>query len=298
MLYERLQIEGFLPERGLLRLKRSGIALYKAKKTQKNAILFLVKKKDVEKVFAIYPNVCYNSNSYQSYQIRKMGAVGLARAVDFFKNRAGLVLGMLGFCVVTLAADGLVLGVEISGSRVYAREVYKTLAEHGMKSYAFYPNGQEDIVTARLLSLSGVEFCSVQKIGHTVKVEMRLSPFVAENKSQEELHALGTGEVIAMSVLRGTALKKVGDKVSLGDLLVGNWFEGLNGERTEVAPIAWIRLRCQYEGVFQATTEEEAFAQAYLALGLSDGEVEGKTVTPTEQGYTVRLEYTLTQKVG
>ena len=49
---ERLAIEGIMPERALLRLKRAGIDVFDVKKPQKNQILLSVKAKDCEKVFA------------------------------------------------------------------------------------------------------------------------------------------------------------------------------------------------------------------------------------------------------
>ena len=61
-LKETLLLEGLMPERALLRLRREGIAVYDAKKIEKNQILFRIKRKDSEKVFAIYPNVCYNNS--------------------------------------------------------------------------------------------------------------------------------------------------------------------------------------------------------------------------------------------
>ena len=59
-LYEKIVIEGNSPERALSRLQKAGICLLKVKKIKKNQILAIVTKKDSEKVFAIYPNLCYN----------------------------------------------------------------------------------------------------------------------------------------------------------------------------------------------------------------------------------------------
>ena len=54
---DKILIEGLMPERALLRLRRVGIGVYNAKKIEKNQILFSVNKKDTEKVFAIYPTL-------------------------------------------------------------------------------------------------------------------------------------------------------------------------------------------------------------------------------------------------
>ena len=141
----RIAIDGIMPERALLRLKRAGICLYNIQKPQKTRILFTVKKKDCEKVFAIYPSVCYNNNGYTPYTAKKIGALGLAKVSERLKNRVGLLLGVLFFCSATLYADAFVFGVEFIGSEIYAREVYTALKEQGITPFARYPKGKEHI---------------------------------------------------------------------------------------------------------------------------------------------------------
>ena len=101
-LKDRLQIEGIMPERALLRLKRAGIGIYNAKKVEKNKILLSVKRKDTEKVFAIYPNVCYNIGAYSPYTVTKMGAVGIGKLLETAKKRMGLLLGIPLYCGILL----------------------------------------------------------------------------------------------------------------------------------------------------------------------------------------------------
>ena len=132
----RLRIDGVMPERALLKLRRAGIALYRVKKVQKTQILFDVKGKDIEKVFAIYPNVCYNSSGYSPYTATRVGEVGLAKAYAWAKSRLGLLIGGLAFCALTLFADSLVLGVEVVGTRAYTRDVKSILAERVSTKYA------------------------------------------------------------------------------------------------------------------------------------------------------------------
>ena len=87
---EELLLEGVMPQRALLRLRRSGISLYNVKKIEKNRILFQVKRKDSEKVFAIYPNVCYNNSVYSPYTVKNLGARGALRYLEWAKRRAGI----------------------------------------------------------------------------------------------------------------------------------------------------------------------------------------------------------------
>ena len=138
---EQFRLTGLMPERALLRLRRAGIAVYQVKKVEKNQILFCVKRKDSEKVFAINPSVCYNNNGYTPYTAQKIKALGLAKVSERLKNRVGLLLGVLLFCTATLYADAFVLGVEFIGSEIYAREVYAVLIEQGITPFARYPKG-------------------------------------------------------------------------------------------------------------------------------------------------------------
>ena len=72
-----LLIEGMMPERALLRLKRAGIPVYDAKKCEKNQILFYVNRKDSEKVFAIYPKTWYNKAERGGYEVSSLGEKGV-----------------------------------------------------------------------------------------------------------------------------------------------------------------------------------------------------------------------------
>ena len=136
-LFERVQIEGLMPERALLRLKRAGIPLYNVCKVDKTHLRLHVSRKDLPKIFAIYPP------EKGAYTLTKLGGVGPARFVDFCRNRVGLVLGGLAFCILTLAADTFVFGIEFVGTDVYAREVAIALEESGIRLFAPYKSGKD-----------------------------------------------------------------------------------------------------------------------------------------------------------
>ncbi len=296
----RLRLEGIMPERALLKLRRGGISVYKARKTQKNQLLFEVKKKDIRKVFAIYPKLCYNSSTYHPYAVEEIGSVGLAKLTDFCKNRAGALLGGLAFCSLTLALQPMVMGVELVGNPAYKREVLSTLAQEKIRPFAFYEEEKRDILTAKLLTLQGVEFCSVQKVGFWVRVELRAAPFPTLSTHRESMLAARSGEIKSMTVLQGTPLKKAGDSVQAGEPLVGNWLQTEEEEKTEAHPIARVRIACTYEEVFpQVASREEAFAEAYLRLELSEGDViTSKRIEQTESGYRVQMTYEVTESVN
>ena len=295
----RLEIQGEMPWRALLKLQRAKISVYHVKKTQKNRLILLVNAKDIQKVFAIYPKMCYNNNTTSSYRVRDLGGTGLQSAVDFLKKRIAFVLGALLFCVGCLASEPYVFGVEIVGSQIYRREIYQLLEENGVYPFSKYDAKKQDVLTARLLALQGVEFCSVQKSGNRVIVDMRMSPFPKHKIEQGDMLSLREGTILSLAVLHGTPLKKVGDTVVIGEKIVGGYFLTSAGEYKGVEPIARVCVACTYAREVQATSEEEAFAQAYLeAVNGGEITVYEKAIEKTERGYLARLSYTVIQSVN
>ncbi len=291
-LQESLLLEGLMPERALLRLKRAGIAVYDVKKIKKNQILFHVNKKDSEKVFAIYPNVCYNNGVHSAYSVQKMGAEGIGKYLQWAKRRVGLLLGGLLCACLVLLSEPLVFEIEFSGTDIYAREAKMALEEVGITPFSPYVAGKEDLVCARLLSLDDVEFCTVRKQGHRVVVEVRTSPFPTPQIKTGNMLAEHSGKIVAMTVLRGSPLKKIGDSILQGEPLVGDWFEGIDGGQGRVEIIARVRIACAWEGVVEAESEEAAFAKAYLNLQLSQDDVlTDRQITQADGLYFVRLTY-------
>ncbi len=289
---ETLLLEGLMPERALLRLKRRGIPVYNVEKRKKNQILFQVNEKDSEKVFAIYPNVCYNNCVYSPYFVQRMESEGIRKYIQLAKRRVGILLGGLLCVVLVLLADPLIFGVEFSGTDIYAREAVTALEEAGITLFSPYVSGREDMVCAKLLSLPDVEFCSVKKVGHRVVVEVRTSPFPTPQTKTGSMQAQNSGRIVGMTVLRGSPLKKLGDTIARGDVLVGDWFEDVDGGQVRVEIIARVRIACTWAGEIEAASAEEAFAKAYLALELSPTDVlTSRTITENNGLYLVSFAY-------
>ncbi len=296
---ERILLQGIMPERALLRLKRAGIWVYNAKKVEKNQILLCVKRKDIQKVFAIYPNVCYNNNAQSAYTVTYKGSAGLGKLVTAVQKRAGLLLGFLVCMTATLACQPLVFEVEVLGAQGYAREVKIALDEAGIRPFAPYKGGQEDLISAKLLALEGVEYASVKKNGHRVAVEVRVSPFLESKSQTGSMQSARTGKIIAMTVLRGTPLKKVGEEVRIGETLVGDWFSTEEGGQVRVEIIARVCIACVYACEIEAENEDEAFAKAYLALALKEtDELKARRIEAREGRYFVTLEYTAVERMN
>lgn len=325
MLLEKIIIEGIMPERALSKLQREGICVYHAKKLKKNQILLSVKKKDTEKVFAICPNVCYNMSeedvsaaqsgpaaeipkehsnaskkrepisAYTPYTSKKAGAEGLLAVLDWCKRRIGVFLGGALFVAATLAANNFVFKIEVTGAETYRREVLVALEENGIRTFSLYPKDREEEVAAKILSLKDVSYCSVEKSGMTVKVDVRLSAFSEPSPEEGDMLAKHSGTIVQSAVLRGTPLKNAGDEVEAGETLVGAYLLSESGERPPVTAIARVTLSCVYDEIVAADSEERALAEGYLAI---DGEIAEKTCEQTDGGFRVRIVYTVTETIN
>lgn len=288
-----------MPERALLRLRRAGVALYDIQKPQKDEIRFLIKEKDLEKLLSVYPKMAEQNNGRTAYSVRVLSPTGATRKLRWWKNRIGFALGAILFCALTTYADGLVFGVDFVGSEVYAREARMALAEYGIKPRSVYKRGNEDGICARLLTLPDVEFCSVQKRGHRVVVEMRLNETPIATVKKGALRAKHTGIITSITTLRGNAIKVVGERVSAGETLVEDVLIYGEGERKKVDVIARASIACEYVGEFIADDERGAFAQAYLESGITPQEkIEETDVQRTGETFCVRIAYTAIERMN
>lgn len=295
----RLQLTGIMPQRALLRLRRAQIPLFSVTKTDEKTLRFCVWKKDEEKVFAIYPKVCYNIGEYSPYTVTRLGAVGLGRAVETARSRLGLGVGILLFCVITAFSADYAFGVEFTGSDVYAREAYMAMDECGIFLGKRYNEKNADLFCAKMLALDGVEFCSIKKTGLKLCVDVRMSPIKTEYCKSGAMQAKHTGKLTALTVLRGTALKKIGDEVTAGDTLVGDWFSTEDGGQVRVELIARARIACTYEENILSDDEETAFAKAYMNAGIEDiAAVKEKRIEKTDGGYLVTLFYEVVESMN
>jgi hypothetical protein len=295
----KLRLEGLMPERALLRLRRAQIPVFQVEKAEKNQIVFCIYKKDCKKVFAIYPNVCYNECVYSAYTVQVLGVVGAQRYIEWAKRRVGMLLGGLLCILLVLFFDPFVCAVEFTASSVYKREAYIALEEEGITPFSFYEVGKEDVVCAKLLQIPNVEFCSVKRVGHRVLVEIRTGKTYTKQIDKNAMAAKHTGEITAITVLRGTPSKRVGDKVREGEILVQPYYETEQGGQVRVEIISRVRIMCTYEADIEAETAQEAFAKAYLQLGITpDGEIIKTEITENGSLYRVRIDYAVIETMN
>ena len=293
---EKWIVEGVMPERAIDRLQKAGICVFEAKKIKKMQILFCINKKDLEKAFAIYPNMCYNSKRESVYSFTRVGAqTARERKISKFR-RVGAALGICLFFVITAYFSDYVFRIDVVGANVYQREVLALLEERGIKRYAPYRAGVEDEVCAQILTLDGVEFCSMRKYGNAVTVELRLNAFSSARREEGGLVCPRKGVIVSAVALGGTLLKKTGEEVEAGQTLIGDYFvtgEGETTKTTKTHVVGKVKLLCEER--VDGNSVEEATTNARLLVETLGGEI-SEIVNPTEGETAVTVKYTLVLK--
>lgn len=295
---EEYTLQGDRPERGLHRLKKVGVTVYNVKKVTEDTLVFKAKRKDYKKIFAIFPNLCYNSAVQRQLTLKNRKVTGLGKVFDFFKKRLSLILGGMLTLAVVLFANQCILGIKFVSNDVYKREALSVLKEYGVQPFSLYQTGNEDMICAKLLKEKYVEFCSIKKEGLWLNVDIRLSPFNEIKKDSGKMYAKHTGVIIGITALSGTPIKKVGDNVVAGECIVENYTQIEGEQRQFVEVVATVKTLCSYEDIVPASTKEEAFSKTYLALNLEKGKIIEKEITKSTTGFIVKIRYETLQSIN
>lgn len=244
------------------KLLRGGVTVLACRGTEKNALEVKIARKDAEKAFAILRGSCYN--------IENVREVGLSRLLCAARTSAGLLAGALLFLALILFFESRVLLVRVEGSGAcYEREILAILGDEGVSTLSPLP-WDTGLITARVLALPRVEFCSFRSQGGILTVEVQCSEN-AEPIADMPLTSSVDGVVESLLVLRGRPLVSEGERVERGQTLV----EGGGSFVVAKATISY-EVRRVYAG-----SERAARAQAALDFG----DLTKIRIGKTEQGW-------------
>lgn len=267
----RLQVEGLSAFGAVDKLTRRGVTVLSAQKTPQNGVFLEVACKDLKKAFAILRASCYN--------VKKVRYLGAARLMRRAAARLGLLFGAALFCLAAVAAQSLVLRIEVTGSGAYYEtEALAILREHGVRLFAAAPRDPATL-SAEILSLPRVSYCSLHAEGGVLTVEIEVSDEAAPLRSGP-LRAPQGGTVRELIAVRGTPCVAEGQEVAAGDVLVSC----ARGDGTEGYVIAGAVIAVPFCEEIAASSPEEALNK----LSLLYGETEEVHSLRTENGY--RLE--------
>lgn len=250
------RIEGSGAARAVEKLVQGGVPVLSARIEGKNLVRVCTDGKDRKKVFAIFRGSCYN--------IIKVRAVAWERLLHACRGAAGMLVGAALFVSAVCFFQGRVLCVRVVGSGAcYEAEVRAMLARGGTR-FLSPPPQDEALLTAGILALPRVGFCSLHHEGGVLTVRVEVGD-EAQLPAGGPLLAPADGVVEKLTLVRGTALVSPGDAVKRGDVVVENTqqFAGVLRETTVIAAVTvCFEVAAEY-----ALPREQALAQAYLDYG-------------------------------
>ena len=178
------------------------------------------------------------------------------------QKRAGLLAGTAAFLLITAFADNFVLDAVYTGDGALCRQARRIVRESGVTAFSRFADAQAEEISAKILSLDGASYASVQKKGTVLYVEARRSPFSEAEPMPGDMTAKHAGTLLSLTVLRGERAARPGAIIVAGTPLVYASLRSGEGESES----ARAEIACTYEAETEAQTQAEALAVAKFTL--------------------------------
>ncbi len=210
-LFDRTQFECKGSISGILALSRH-IKIYDVSK-HGDTVSFWCHLKDEQKCIAILTDMCYNF----AVKCRRGFLPFLHKSV----SRLGIIFGILVSAVVVSVYPYFVLDVKVSDGN-YEKAVLEVLESEGVKKNSFAFNIDTKSIEKKILAFDGISFVKAVKCGTclNIQIEKELDP--------PEIFPVGAESVLSQKravftraiVYSGTCIRKYGDIVNAGDVLI------------------------------------------------------------------------------
>lgn len=268
-------------------LHRKKISVYNFRLINDSECYVTIDFQDIRKFFAICKNMCYNK-----LIVRYKGL--LSPFVAVFK-RIGLFVGAVLFTLVVIVFNNLVLDVKVVGSGSCFKEQTKGVVyDFGVKKYTAFSSIDYKALETEILSNNPrLSFVTVKKQGNILVIDTVLSdkePSVL-GKNTDDLISNYNGVVEEITVLRGTALVRVGETVKKGDKLVGAYLIGKDQAEYQTFVLARVKIleKTEYFYKCDENTEQNLSIAYALAEFNINGEIKEKTHSFEEGGIRVTV---------
>ena len=282
-------------EVALKKLAKANIPVYRLKK-QGNTLTFGVSHEYLEKVFAIFKHSCYN--------VRVVKQSSAFRFARFIKRRFGFVVGAVMFCTLAVLSGSVIIRVKVTGNGSYlSREITSIAQSCGVKPFTFCRNMDVPSIQAKVMALPNVSFCSVQRSGAYLVIDVHTETEQTVETKSSPLKATLSGEVYRIVAICGTAERAEGESVSVGDVLIGAYYLTAEGERVSCLAVGFADIAVKASiSLYYQTESEESEKDALAATALYSDRVLEKSfkVSPFEEGfkYEVTFRYLVTVAVN
>lgn len=260
-------------------------------------IIIRVKYKDLKKAFTIMGDMWYNK------PIRYNGFIGI---VHFLKVHLFLSVAVIAFIIGAFFVDNYVLFFKTTGaSTAKSAAIASLLTDLNIKSFSKVDRQTLDKLENEILkSDQSYSFVTAKKVANTLVIEVKEKREETAPKERKEFIAANhSGVITSVSVLRGRAVKSVGDTVLAGETVIEGVLSDDEREYKTYA-VGYFTISC--ESVFETATKDdtEDTARAYFNsikefLSVDSAEC-AYQFTPAGGGYALKLTitYSITENGG
>ena len=291
--YAYCEVKGLNLGRFMESIKRNKIPLYNVKKSGDKKLIFAVNASDLKKLFAINENVWYNT-----YKIRRIKFGGRNYPLFFLAKNVGITVGIALFYALTYLSNDFIFSFAFTGSgSVYKREITEYLNENGITRFSRFSDIDLKTLEDSILSANrNLSFVSCVKNGNRLTIDSAVSAGRAERLSGSacELVSDRNGIIESIKVYRGTAVKKVGESVFSGEIIVAGYAD-VKETRVSVNVIATATVRYSEDYEFTLSEDNDTAALAFAEETAGKIPRESKISKTEENGkfiYAVRLFFT------
>ncbi len=211
--------------------------------------------------------------------------------------RFGVILGAIAFFSMILISQSFILRIKVYGTGQYLEDrVISILSDMGVKLYSVYQGASSADITANILSLPEVTFCSVKKKGAIYFVNVEVDKSSSIKVEYNSLKTDVDGVIKQLSIVCGSSPYKVGDSVKIGDTLIEP-YELIDDIKVEGIAVGYCVIESSkslsYACSERSAAEEQKAVDSTL-LYAQDVRIIDVTCQPDGQGvvYEVNFLYT------
>lgn len=245
-----IKISGVNLSRIYKECEKQKISLYDIDRTDYKNIEFKVDLSQRDKIKQIAQN--------QNYHYKELNTFGINKYLQFFKEHIGLFVGAFFFAIIIAFSSQFVWNIKVYGNQLVSEnQIIKVLKQNNVKIGAFSKNVDVEKLEKELTnSIDDISLCSVMKRGTTIIVNIKEKLHSAEYEnfqSEQDIVAKCNMQITDLVVIQGTALKKVGDSVKAGDVIVAGYFFDINGKKVfckanaSIKATTWLTETAIYE---------------------------------------------------
>ncbi|MDI3310588.1 MAG: sporulation protein YqfD [Thermoanaerobacterium sp.] len=274
--YAIIRIEGLSIERFLNLVISKNIYVWDVERTNHTTIVAKISLKGF-KLLLPYTKV----TNCRVYIIEKRG---LPFIIFYLKRRKMLVLGALACIVLAYLFSMFIWSIEIdSGQNISEASIISELDKLGLKAGALKSSidihkiQQEFLMDEKDVAWIGIDIKGTKAIVKVVK--KTTPPAIIDENVPCNIIAKKDGIIYKMTVLEGDAVKKVGDTVKIGDVLISGIIERPNTNTRFVHSMGTILARVWYEGYADVNLTQQKYKRTGRKITMTKISMGSSTLT-------------------